>query len=108
MVSSAWRFLTNWGGSGMPTSEPDQQDFRFVLLVRRSGKQQQVLIRISDNESFGSPRFPFQSLLKWNIGGLKLKKQQLDLVRCGDGHRCRQSLTIAGRRIDYGLLDTPK
>jgi hypothetical protein len=47
--------------------------------------------------------------VKSNTGGLKLKKQQLDLVRCGDGHRCRQQyLTIADRRIDYRPLDTPK
>jgi len=42
------------------------------LLVRGSGKQQQIVIRIFDDEGSGAPRFPFQCLLKSNTGGLKL------------------------------------
>jgi hypothetical protein len=50
----------------------------------------------------GVPRLLFQCLLKGNTSGLKLKKQQLDLVRCSDGQRYRQQfLPIADRRLDY-------
>ena len=45
------------------------------LLVGGSGKQQQILIRIFDDESFGTPGLSSQSLAKSNTGGLKLKKQ---------------------------------
>ena len=45
------------------------------LLVGGSGKQQQILIRIFDDESFGAPRLSSQFLAKSNTGGLKLKKQ---------------------------------
>jgi hypothetical protein len=60
------------------------------LLVCGPGKQQQIPIRIFDYEILGAPRLLFQCLLKGNSSGLEFKKQQLDLLRCGDGHRCRQ------------------
>jgi hypothetical protein len=45
------------------------------LLIGGSGKQQQILIRIFDDERFGSPRLSSQFLAKCNTSGLKLKKQ---------------------------------
>ena len=73
-----------------------------------AGKQQQIPIRILDDEILGAPRLLFQRLVKGNTSGLKLKKQQLDLVRSSDGHRYRQQfLPIADRRLDYWPLDAP-
>ena len=78
------------------------------LSVRGSSKQQQIPIWILDDEILGAPRLLFQRLVKGNTSGLKLKKQQLDLVRCSDGHRCRQQFVpIADRRLDYWSLDAP-
>ena len=82
---------------------------QVLSLVRGTGKQQQIPIWIFDDEIFGAPRLLFQSLVKANARGLKLEKQQLDLVHGCDGHRCRQqSPTIAGARIEYAPVDTPK
>jgi hypothetical protein len=87
---------------------PDQHTSAWQLLVCGSSKQQQIPIRILDDEILGAPRLPFQRPVKGNTSGLKLKKQQLDLVRCSDGHRYRQQfLPIADRRLDYWSLDTP-
>jgi hypothetical protein len=78
------------------------------MLVCGSGKQQQIHIRILDDEILGAPTLLFQRLVKGNTSGLNLKKQQLNLVRCSDGHRYRQQfLPITGRRLDYWSLDTP-
>ena len=78
------------------------------LLVYGSGKQKQIPIRILDDEIPGAPRLLFQSLVKGNTSGLKLKKQQLDLVRRSDGHRYgQQFLPLADRRLDYWSLDGP-
>ena len=44
------------------------------LSVGGSSKQQQIPIRIFDDEIFGAPRLLFQSLVKGNASGLKLKK----------------------------------
>jgi len=65
-------------------------------LGRGSGKQQKILVRIFDNESFCAPRLPFQSLVKRDASRLKLNKQQFDFARCANGDRCRQqSLAIS-------------
>ena len=45
------------------------------LLVCGPGKQQQIPIRIFDDETLGAPRLLFQCLLKGNSSGLKFKKQ---------------------------------
>ena len=45
------------------------------LLVCGSSKQQQIPIRIFDDEIFGAPRLLLQFLAKGNASGLKLKKQ---------------------------------
>jgi hypothetical protein len=45
------------------------------LLVCRSSEQQQIPIRIFDDESFCTPRLFLQFLAKDNASGLKLKKQ---------------------------------
>jgi hypothetical protein len=44
------------------------------LLVCRSSKQQEIPIRILDDEIIGGPRLLFQRLGKGNTSGLKLKK----------------------------------
>jgi hypothetical protein len=59
----------------------------LVVLVGGSGKQQQIPIRILDDEILGAPGLLLQLLVKGNISGLKLKKQQLDLFGRSDGHR---------------------
>jgi len=45
------------------------------LSVRGSSKQQQIPVRIFNDEILGAPRLLFQSLVKGNASGLKLKKQ---------------------------------
>src|SRR5215469_4718224 len=71
-----------------------------------SRKQQQVPIRIFDDESFRAPRFFSQLLLKRNTGRLKLKKKCLDLLRRSDRHRGRQqSFPLADLRINHLSLD---
>src|SRR5271163_2224833 len=71
-----------------------------------SREQQQIPIRILDDEIPGAPGLFFQRLVKSNTRRLKLKKQQLDLLRSSNGHRCRQHfLAITDRRVDYGSLD---
>jgi len=45
------------------------------LLVCGPGKQQQIPIRIFDDEILGAPRLLFQCLAKGNPSGLKFKKQ---------------------------------
>ena len=45
------------------------------LLVCGSSKQQEIPIRIFDDEIFGTPRLLLQFLVKGNASGLKLKKQ---------------------------------
>ena len=47
----------------------------WYLLVSGSSKEQQISIRICDDERFGAPRLLFQSLVKGNASGLKLKEQ---------------------------------
>ena len=82
---------------------------RWWLLICWSGKQQEIAIRIFDDEIFGAPRLLFQFLMKGNASRLKFKKQQLDLVGCRDGHGCRQQFfTIADRLLKCKPLDTPK
>ena len=44
-------------------------------LVCGSTKQQQIPLRIFDDESLGAPRLLFQCLVKCDACGLKLKKQ---------------------------------
>ena len=84
----------------------DRRFQAWPLLVRGSGEQQQIAIRIFDDEIPGAPRLLFQPLVEGDTGGLKLKKQQLDLVRRSDGQRCRQQfLPLAERRLDYRRLD---
>jgi len=79
------------------------------LLVRGTGKQQQIAIWIFDDEVPGAPRLLFQDLEKGDSSGLKFKKQELDLVGCSDGHRYgEQLLTIADCRLDQGLFDAPE
>jgi hypothetical protein len=56
------------------------------LLVCGASKQQQISIRILDDEILGAPSLFFQPLSKGNTSGVKLKIQQLDLVRSSDGH----------------------
>ena len=78
------------------------------MLVCGSGKQQQIPIRILDDEILSAPRVLFQRLVEGNSGGLKFKEQQFDLVCCSDGHRYRQEfLLIADRGLDYWSLDPP-
>src|ERR1700678_2288452 len=87
----------------------DQPTPAWQLFVCGSSKQQQIPIWIFDDEILGAPRLFFQSLAEGDTGGLKLKKQQLDLVCCRDGHRCRQQfLPIADRRLDPWSLDIPQ
>ena len=82
---------------------------RFRCLVCGPRKQQQIPIRILDDESLGAPGLPLQRLAKIDARGLKLKKQQLDLIRRGDSYRCRQQfLATARRRFDHGPLDRPE
>src|SRR6516165_4977643 len=79
-----------------------------ISLVCRSSKQQQIAIRILDDEIPGAPRLLFQLLVKGNTCGLKFEKQQLDLIRCSDSHGYRQQfLLVADRRVDYVSLDAP-
>jgi hypothetical protein len=73
-----------------------------------SSKQKQIPIRILDDDILGAPRMHVQRLVKVNSSGPKLKKQQLDLVRCSDGHRYQQQfLPITDRRPDDWTLETP-
>jgi hypothetical protein len=53
----------------------DQHTSFWYLLVCGSGKQQQIPIRILDDEILGAPRLLFQLLVKGNTSGLKFKKQ---------------------------------
>jgi hypothetical protein len=66
---------------------PLRRDTSRQLSVCRASKQQQIPVRILDDEIPGAPRLLFQRLVKGNTSGPKLKKKQLDLFRCGDGHR---------------------
>ncbi len=50
------------------------------LVCGSSKQQQQIPLRILDDEILGAPRLLFQRLLKDNASGLKLKEQQLDLI----------------------------
>jgi hypothetical protein len=45
-----------------------------------SSKQQQIPIRIFDDEILGAPRLLFQCLVKGNPGGLKFKEAQTTLL----------------------------
>jgi len=53
---------------------------RWWLLICWSGKQQEIAIRIFDDQIFDAPRLLFQCLMKGDASRLKFKKQQLDLV----------------------------
>ena len=87
----------------------DQHSSAWQLLVCGSGEQQQVSVRILDDEILGALRLLFQRLVKGNTSGLKLKKQQLDLVCCSDSHGYRQQfLPVTNSRLDYCLLDAPE
>ena len=78
-------------------------------LTCGSGKEQQIPIRILDDEILGAPRLLFQLLVKGDPSGLKLKKEHLCVLRGSDGHRHRQQfLPIADRRLDYWSGDTPE
>ena len=66
---------------------PLRRDASRQLSVCRASKQQQIPVRILDDEIPGAPGLLFQRLVKGNTSGPKLKKKQLDLFRCGDGHR---------------------
>src|SRR5271155_103991 len=95
-------------GANRPTIPAQTGFWEAQRLVCGPGKQQEIAVRIFDDEIPGAPRLLFQFLLKGNSGGLKFKKQQLDLDRGSDGHRCRQQfLALAERRVDYCSLDTP-
>ncbi len=69
---------------------------RCWLLICWSGKQQEIAIRIFDDEIFAAPRLLFQCLMKGNASRLKFKKQQLDLVGCGDGPAHEKANMVAG------------
>src|SRR5580704_3295842 len=84
----------------------DKHTSASLLSVYGSSKQQQVPIRIVEDEILGAPSLLFQRPVKGDTSGLKLKKQQLDLVRCSDGHGYRQQfLPITDHRLDYWSLD---
>jgi hypothetical protein len=53
----------------------DQQHFGLVAVSLRSGKKQQISIRIFNDKILSAPRLLLQFLEKGNTGGLKLKKQ---------------------------------
>jgi len=66
------------------------------LLVCGSGEQQQIPIRIFDDEIPGAPGLLLQCLLEGHASGLKLQKQRLDLLRRRHGERGgKQLLAVA-------------
>jgi len=87
--ASTYSMTANLRITGLgPTLPVVEESFRFAghpraisntsgwwLSVRGSSKQQQIPIRIFDDEFLGAPRLLFQSLVKGNASGLKLKKQ---------------------------------
>src|SRR6267143_2556800 len=108
--ASIVKMLSQWLSQWLDVVSPlmSRNTSVWWLLVCGPGKQQQISIRIFDDEILGAPRLLFQCLAQGNTSRLKLKKQQLDLVRCSDGHRYRQQfLPITDRRLDYWSLDTP-
>jgi hypothetical protein len=59
-----------------------RRDTSRQLSVCRASKQQQIPVRILDEEIPGAPGLLFQRLVKRDTSGPKLKKKQLDLFRC--------------------------
>jgi hypothetical protein len=53
----------------------DQQHFGLLAVSLRSGKKQQISIRIFDDKILRAPRLLLQFLEKRNTSGLKVKKQ---------------------------------
>ena len=78
----------------------------FPASVRRPGEQQQVAVRVLDDEIPGAPGLALERLVEFDAGGLKFEKELLDLVRRGDRHGGRQqALLVPQFRIDDRAVD---
>lgn len=72
-VETSLRFSTTSGWSN-DTCSISKTSASWHLVCGPS-KQQQIPVRVFDDEILGAPRLPFQCLVKCNTSGLKLKKQ---------------------------------
>src|SRR5437016_11857606 len=75
-------------------------------LLRRPGEQQQIAVRVLDDEIARAPGLVLECLMERDAGRLELEKQLLDLGggRDRDGGR-EQALAIAPLAIDRRPID---
>ena len=72
----------------------------------RAGEENQISIKIYDDEGCGPPGFLLERLMEGYIQGLKAQKELFDLVRAGDGDRSGEQVfafsNVAG---EHGRVD---
>src|SRR3982074_1076879 len=77
-----------------------------AISLGRTGEQQQVAVRILDDEIPRAPGLCPERLMKHDAGRLKLQEEVLDLVGGREGYRRRQeTLALAQRAVDHGRID---
>src|SRR5580704_4831150 len=79
---------------------------RRSASLRRTGKMQQVAVRIADDEVLGAPRLRLERLMKRDARRRVLREQAVDVVHAVDGHRRReQALALPARVVEHGSVD---
>src|SRR6185436_8261397 len=81
------------------------------FLLRRPGEQQQIAVRVLDDEGMGAPRLKPQFLMQWRAGAFDLAKQRPDAVDAVQSDDSGQQIfafaqaLVERRRIDVTQIE---